>query len=180
MLEIGGAYFENGNAYCSRRLAFFIGSPIEAPRPRGRRPIDRKPLSPSDIVNGRLRLFLDSLPALPKGFSAQSDSQYYPFYYMDLGFVVSPCEAKIGHHLAQLGVLLFELLEPAHFGRQQPVIFALPVEVGRLADPGLSADLSTGMPSAPCLRMNAFWTSENFEAFIVLRSSQLGNQIGKL
>jgi hypothetical protein len=30
------------------------------------------------------------------------------------------------------------------------------------------------------LRMNAFWASENFEAFIVLRSSQLGNQIGKL
>jgi hypothetical protein len=28
--------------------------------------------------------------------------------------------------------------------------------------------------------MNAFWASENFEASIVLRSPQLGNQKGKL
>jgi hypothetical protein len=30
---------------------------------------------------------------------------------------------------------------------------------------------ATGMPSAPCFKMNAFWASENFEALIVLRSS---------
>jgi putative transposase len=33
---------------------------------------------------------------------------------------------------------------------------------------------ATGTPSAPCRRMNAFWASENFEAFIVFRSSQPG------
>ena len=31
---------------------------------------------------------------------------------------------------------------------------------------------ATGTPSAPCFRMNAFCASENFDAFIVLRSSQ--------
>src|SRR5262245_54859312 len=31
---------------------------------------------------------------------------------------------------------------------------------------------ATGMPSLPCFKMNAFWASENREAFIVLRSSQ--------
>jgi hypothetical protein len=39
---------------------------------------------------------------------------------------------------------------------------------------------ATGMPSAPCLRMNAFWASENRDAFIALRSSQPGNQRRKL
>src|SRR5882757_4774550 len=33
---------------------------------------------------------------------------------------------------------------------------------------------ATGTPSAPCLRMNAFWASENCDAFIVFRSSQPG------
>jgi len=30
---------------------------------------------------------------------------------------------------------------------------------------------ATGMPSAPCFRMNAFWASENRDAFIALRSA---------
>src|SRR6185437_9061555 len=38
---------------------------------------------------------------------------------------------------------------------------------------------ATGMPSAPCLRMNAFCASENLDAFIALRSSQPGNHRGK-
>src|ERR1051325_5890330 len=46
--------------------------------------------------------------------------------------------------------------------------------------PTLRQISATGMPSAPCLRMNAFWASENFEAFIVLRSSQPGNRRRKL
>jgi hypothetical protein len=29
---------------------------------------------------------------------------------------------------------------------------------------------ATGMPSAPCFKMNALWASENFDAFIALRS----------
>src|SRR5580693_3484563 len=31
---------------------------------------------------------------------------------------------------------------------------------------------ATGTPSFPCLRTNAFWASENCDAFIVFRSSQ--------
>lgn len=33
---------------------------------------------------------------------------------------------------------------------------------------------ATGIPSAPCFKMNAFSASENFEALIVPRSSQPG------
>ena len=39
---------------------------------------------------------------------------------------------------------------------------------------------ATGMPSVPCFRMNAFWASENRDAFIALRSSQPGNRRGKI
>jgi len=39
---------------------------------------------------------------------------------------------------------------------------------------------ATGTPSAPCLRINAFWASENLDAFIALRSSQPGNRCGRL
>jgi hypothetical protein len=38
---------------------------------------------------------------------------------------------------------------------------------------------ATGIPSAHCFNMNAFWTSENREAFIALRSFQPGNLSGK-
>src|SRR5215211_3765300 len=31
---------------------------------------------------------------------------------------------------------------------------------------------ATGTPSCPCFKMNAFWASENLDAFIVFRSSQ--------
>src|SRR5204862_7606033 len=50
-------------------------------------------------------------------------------------------EAQIGNHLPQLAVLVFELLEPPHLARQQTVILLLPIEVGRLADPGLAAKI---------------------------------------
>jgi hypothetical protein len=38
---------------------------------------------------------------------------------------------------------------------------------------------ATGTPSPPCFRINAFCASENFDAFIVFRSSQPGNQTRK-
>src|SRR4051812_42111818 len=38
---------------------------------------------------------------------------------------------------------------------------------------------ATGIPSLPCFKMNAFCASENFDAFIVFRSSQPGNQTRK-
>ena len=40
--------------------------------------------------------------------------------------------------------------------------------------PALRQISATGIPSTPCLRINAFWASENLEAFIALRSSPPG------
>ena len=40
----------------------------------------------------------------------------------------------------------FELLQPLHLGRQQTGILLLPVEIGRLADPRLAADLRNRPP----------------------------------
>jgi hypothetical protein len=89
-------------------------------------------------------------------------------------------EARIGHRLPQLAVLILQLLETPHLGRQQAIVLLLPVEVRRMADAGLTTNICYQMPSAPCLRMNAFWASENLEAFIALRSSQPRNHSGKL
>src|SRR5258708_37046382 len=66
------------------------------------------------------------------------------------------------------------LMQAPHLGRQQAVVLLLPIEIGRLANPALRQISATGIPSEPCFKMNAFWASENFEAFIVLRSSQPG------
>ena len=78
-----------------------------------------------------------------------------------------------------LAILVLELLQPPHLGRQQTVILAFPIEIGRLANSRLAADIATGIPSAPCLRINAFWASENLDAFIALRSSQPGESTRK-
>jgi len=43
-------------------------------------------------------------------------------------------EAQISDHLPQLAVLILELLQSTHLDRQQAIVFALPVEVGRLTD----------------------------------------------
>ena len=51
-------------------------------------------------------------------------------------------QRQVRHGLLQPRVLVLELLQPLHLGRKQPGILLLPVEVGRLADPGLAADLS--------------------------------------
>src|SRR6476646_9506591 len=45
--------------------------------------------------------------------------------------------------------------------------------------PSLRQMSATGIPSLPCFRMNAFCASENFDAFIVFRSSQPGTQTRK-
>src|SRR5205085_7130795 len=50
-------------------------------------------------------------------------------------------EAQVGNHLPQLPVLVLELLEPPHLRRQQAFVLLLPIEVGSLADPGLTADI---------------------------------------
>ncbi|MGF7055733.1 hypothetical protein GGC47_004946 [Bosea sp. OAE752] len=38
-------------------------------------------------------------------------------------------------------ILVLELLQPAHLSRQKPLVLLLPIEIGRLADPGPPADL---------------------------------------
>ncbi len=50
-------------------------------------------------------------------------------------------QRQVGDDPLQLGVLVLELLQPPHLGRQQAVVLSLPIEVGRLADPGLAADI---------------------------------------
>jgi hypothetical protein len=50
-------------------------------------------------------------------------------------------EAQIGDHLPQFAVLILKLFQPPHLGPQQATILALPVEVGRLANPGLPANI---------------------------------------
>ena len=54
---------------------------------------------------------------------------------------ISLSRLKIGDNLPQLAILVLELLEPPHLRRQQAIVLPLPVEVGRLADPGLRAGI---------------------------------------
>ena len=82
-----------------------------------------------------------------------------------------PIRRQVSYDLLQPTVLVFKLLQPLHLGRQQPAIPLLPVEIGRLADPSLTADLSNLRAFLTCLRMNAFCASVNFDVFIVLNSS---------
>jgi len=89
-------------------------------------------------------------------------------------------ERQIGDDSLQPVVLILELLQSSYLGRKQTVVFLLPVEVGRLTDTGLPADVGHGVPSAPCFRMNAFWASENRDAFMALRPSQPGNRRRRL
>lgn len=51
---------------------------------------------------------------------------------------------EIGPQLPELAVLVLKLLQPLHLGRQQSVVFLLPVEVRRLADPRPTTDLRDG------------------------------------
>jgi hypothetical protein len=72
----------------------------------------------------------------------------------------SPCRGSDQQRPSQLGVLILQLLQPPRLGRQQTVKLLLPIEIGRLADARLAATSATGIPSAPCPRISAFWASE--------------------
>lgn len=65
--------------------------------------------------------------------------------------LIWPWRPLIGDQLLQLAVLLLELLQPAHLGRQQTVLL-LPIDLGRLADPGFAADLRHRTPVAALLQ----------------------------
>jgi len=51
-------------------------------------------------------------------------------------------EREVGHDLLQPCVLVLESLQSPHLIGQKPCILLLPSEVGGLADPGLTKDLS--------------------------------------
>src|SRR2546423_10416969 len=50
-------------------------------------------------------------------------------------------ERQVGYDPLQLAVLILELLQTTHLGRQQTVVLLFPIEVGRLADSSLAADI---------------------------------------
>src|SRR6476661_8816276 len=77
----------------------------------------------------------------PACASAQA-SEFSPDHVLQHRLV----ETEVGHNLAQLRVLVLELPQPTHLRRQQPVVPLLPVEVRRLADPRLAADLGHSHP----------------------------------
>jgi hypothetical protein len=52
-----------------------------------------------------------------------------------------PVERQLRDDLLQPRILVRESLQPPHLVRQQPAVSLLPVEVSRLADPRLAADL---------------------------------------
>src|SRR5579871_5687541 len=89
-------------------------------------------------------------------------------------------ECEIGNHLLQLCVLILELLQPAHLIRQQPVILLLPVEIRRLTDPGLAADLRHRNPVTALLQNERLLRVRKLRPFIVFRSSPAQEATGKL
>jgi hypothetical protein len=50
-------------------------------------------------------------------------------------------QGQIGDDPLQLAVLVLELLQPPHLSWQQTIVLLLPIEVGRLADASLAADI---------------------------------------
>ena len=83
-----------------------------------------------------------------------------------------PVEGQVGDDLLEPAVLVLKCLQPAHLVRQQTSIPFFPVEVGRLTDPGLAADLRNRRAFLALLQDERLSrASVNFDAFIVLRSS---------
>src|ERR1041385_4664247 len=70
----------------------------------------------------------------------------------------------------------FELSSSSCFSRRisvgrRPSYFFFQLKYVAWLMPALRQMSATGMPSAPCFKMNAFWASENRDAFIAFRSS---------
>ena len=60
-----------------------------------------------------------------------------------------PCQPDEQHNrrlLPQLTVLILQLLQPTHLGRQQTIVLLLPVELRRLADASLAANIRNQHP----------------------------------
>jgi hypothetical protein len=57
--------------------------------------------------------------------------------------LTNSCQRQVGDNALQLAILFLNQPQPPHLRRQQAVVFLLPVsvEVGRLADPGLAANV---------------------------------------
>jgi len=80
-------------------------------------------------------------------------------------------QSQVRHDFLQPGVLILELLQPLHLGRQQTGILLLPIEGGRLADPGLPTDLGNRRAFLALLDDKRLLGVENLLAFIRFRSS---------
>lgn len=80
-------------------------------------------------------------------------------------------KGQVGDDPLQSRILVLDLLQPTHLVRQQPAIALLPVELGRLADPGLAADLRDRRASLALLQDERLSRAcVNLDAFIVLSS----------
>ena len=83
-----------------------------------------------------------------------------------------PIQSQVRHDLLQPAILVLQRLQPTHLVGQQPAIALLPVEVGRLTDPCLAADLRNRRSFLALLQGERLSrASVNFDAFIVLSSS---------
>jgi len=94
-------------------------------------------------------------------------------------------QCQVCHDPFQPVVLVFQIPQPAHLRRHQPLILFLPVEIRRRTYPGLAANLRNVVPSLPCLTINAFWASVNLDAFIAstpfpARKVAVGNSNSKM
>ena len=67
--------------------------------------------------------------------------RHRPLRVVDDGRLAAVAPGQVGTDLLEPAVLILKRLQPAHLVRQQPAIPLLPVEIGRLADPRLAADL---------------------------------------
>lgn len=90
-----------------------------------------------------------------------------------------PIQRQVRHDLLQARILVFDLLQPPHLVGRQARIFLLPALASRLADPGLPHISATDVSPLPCFRMNAFCASENFDAFMRLRSSPVRKKVAE-
>jgi hypothetical protein len=90
-------------------------------------------------------------------------------------------QCQVGHDLLQPTVLVFELLEPLHLGRQQTCILLLPIEVCRLADASLAADLGNWCAFLALLDDERLLRVQKLRCLhLIPLLSQPGNRSGKL
>lgn len=90
-------------------------------------------------------------------------------------------QSQIRHYLSWPGIHVLELLQSPHLIGQQPGLILLQSEVGRLADPRLSADLGNRCPLFALLQDERFVSVRKFARLhAVPLPPQPGKHSGKL